>query len=151
MIRQGEGLSIELKQARKGLLADLFETVCAFLNKQGGHVLLGVKVDGTVTGVAPEQVDQLKKEFTTLSNNPTKLNPPFLLEFTSVTVAGQAVLYVYVPQSSQVHRCGGAIFDRAMKAISGSPTMTELVRSIPVKAPSTPRTGFLKVPLNVVD
>ncbi len=41
-----ESLSLEFKQARSGLPTDVFESVCAFLNRQGGHLLLGVRNDG---------------------------------------------------------------------------------------------------------
>lgn len=112
IIRAGEGISTEFKQAQQGLPRSLFETVCAFLNRQGGHLLLGVRDDGTLLGVPAGQLEPLKREFAALSNNPTKLQPPFSLELTDVVLAGVTVLYAYVPQSSQVHRCGNVVFDR---------------------------------------
>ena len=112
LIREGEGLRMEFKEAQLGLPRTLFETVCAFLNRQGGHLLLGVGDDGTLLGIAPAQIDQLKREFASLSNNPTKLQPPFSLELTEVELEGVTILGTYVPQSSQVHRCGNVVFDR---------------------------------------
>lgn len=35
ILRRGEGLSIEFKQAKTELPKNLFETVCAFLNREG--------------------------------------------------------------------------------------------------------------------
>ncbi|MDO6389567.1 putative DNA binding domain-containing protein [Pontibacter sp. BT731] len=113
LIQQGEGLDIEFKKAKNDLPSDLFETVCAFLNRAGGHILLGVKDNGTIVGVSPEHADRLKREFTTLSNNANKLNPPFLLEFTEVALDEKIVLYAYVPESSQVHRCNNIVYDRS--------------------------------------
>ena len=46
----GENLNIEFKRASNGPKADAFESVCAFLNKAGGDLLLGVDDDGTVVG-----------------------------------------------------------------------------------------------------
>lgn len=112
LIREGESLRMEFKEAQRGLPRTLFETVCAFLNRTGGHLLLGVGDDGTLLGIAPEQIDQLKREFAALSNNPTKLQPPFSLELTEVVVQDVTLLYTYVPQSSQVHRCDNVVFDR---------------------------------------
>lgn len=51
LIEQGEGVSVEFKTAKHNLPNNLFETVCAFLNHNGGHILLGVKDDGTVEGI----------------------------------------------------------------------------------------------------
>ena len=49
MLKRGEGPRVEFKEARDALPRDLFETVCAFLNRDGGTILLGVADDGTVT------------------------------------------------------------------------------------------------------
>ena len=38
----GENLNIEFKRAGDGPKVDTFESVCAFLNKAGGNLLLGV-------------------------------------------------------------------------------------------------------------
>lgn len=113
LVQKGEGLTIEFKKAKHDLPTDLFESVCAFLNRTGGHLLLGVKDNGTIVGVDPDHVDRLKREFTTLSNNANKLNPPFLLELAEVTLDEKTILYVYVPESSQVHRCNNIMYDRS--------------------------------------
>lgn len=112
LLAQGEGVSIEFKKARNALPKDAFESVCAFLNRQGGHLILGADNDGTPLGVEEAAADQLQRDFVTLSNNPTKLQPPFLLELAPVRVGKALLLHVYVPQSSQVHRSGGVVFDR---------------------------------------
>jgi ATP-dependent DNA helicase RecG len=112
LLQQGEGISIEFKQARRGLPRDVFESVCAFLNRQGGHLLLGASNDGQPTGVDEAEADHLQRDFAALSNNPTKLQPPFLLELEQVRVGEALLLYAYVPQSSQVHRTDGVVFDR---------------------------------------
>jgi ATP-dependent DNA helicase RecG len=112
LLQQGEGISIEFKQARRGLPRDVFESVCAFLNRQGGHLILGASNDGKPTGVEEGEADHLQRDFAALSNNPTKLHPPFLLELEQVRVEEALLLYAYVPQSSQVHRTDGVVFDR---------------------------------------
>ncbi|GAA4308260.1 RNA-binding domain-containing protein [Nibribacter koreensis] len=112
LIRQGEGLSIEFKKCRTSLPKNTFESICAFLNRKGGYLVLGVDDDGTLVGVNPSEIENVKRDFTTLSNNTNKLNPPFLLELKEVEVDGHILLYVYVPQSSQLHKCDGHIFDR---------------------------------------
>ena len=112
LLTQGEGIGVEFKQAQRSLPADTFESVCAFLNRQGGYLVLGVRDEGTPLGVPEAMADALQRDFVTLSNNANKLNPPFLLELLPVRVAGHLLLYAYVPQSSQVHRVGGVVFDR---------------------------------------
>jgi len=42
ILKKGEGISVEFKRAKNKLPENLFDTVCAFLNRNGGTVLLGV-------------------------------------------------------------------------------------------------------------
>jgi ATP-dependent DNA helicase RecG len=112
MIRQGEGISIEFKTCRNQLSRDIYETVCAFLNRYGGTILLGVADSGDIQGIEQDAVAQMKKDFVAAVNNSQKISPPAYLSVDEVTVKGRPVLRVYVPESSQVHRCNGRIYDR---------------------------------------
>ena len=79
LLQQGEGLKIEFKEAQGGMPKSVYETVCAFSNTQGGEILLGVKDNGDVVGIAPHQISQLKKDFANTINNPAKNHPPLYL------------------------------------------------------------------------
>jgi ATP-dependent DNA helicase RecG len=48
LLKQRESISLEFKEATKELPGNLFESICAMLNREGGDILLGVKDDGTV-------------------------------------------------------------------------------------------------------
>jgi ATP-dependent DNA helicase RecG len=112
LIKQREGLHLEFKECKNSLNKDIYETVCAFLNRSGGELLLGVKDNGIITGVDQSCMEQLKKDFATAINNPQKINPAFYLSAEDAVIDQKTVLYIYVPESSQVHRCNGKIFDR---------------------------------------
>ena len=43
IISHSEGTEIEYKQSQTGLARSVYETICAFLNRRGGHVVLGAK------------------------------------------------------------------------------------------------------------
>ena len=51
IISGGESITVEFKESRNKLNKDVFESVCAFLNRCGGHLFLGVKDDGDISGV----------------------------------------------------------------------------------------------------
>lgn len=112
LLKQGEGLAVEFKESRQALNRDVYETVCAFLNRHGGTLLLGVADNGVVVGVDPEYAGQIKKDFVNTLNNPQKINPAAYLSMEELDVDGKTLLQVYVPESSQVHRCNGRIYDR---------------------------------------
>jgi ATP-dependent DNA helicase RecG len=109
----GEGRTVEFKVAREALPRDLFETVCAFLNREGGTILLGVADDGTVLGVEPGAVERLTRDIVNLSNNPQKLDPPCILSPDVVEMHGKQVLVIQVPASSDIHQSAGVVYDRA--------------------------------------
>ncbi len=112
-LRQGEGISVEFKEARTDLPRSLFETICAFLNREGGTVLLGVRDDGTVTGVDPAAATKLTRNLVASANDPDKLSPICRLFPEPMEIDGKTVLCVVVPQSSQVHRTNRQIYDRS--------------------------------------
>jgi ATP-dependent DNA helicase RecG len=113
LINNGEGVSLEFKRAKNKLPGNLFETICAFLNRNGGIVLLGVTDNKTIEGVNADVAGSMVKDITNLSNNPQKLFPSFLLESEQVNYQGKLLISIFVPISSQVHRCNGTVFDRS--------------------------------------
>ena len=113
LIEQGEGVSVEFKRAGNNLPESLFETICAFLNRNGGVILLGVSDDKSIEGIDAVIAGRMVKDLANLSNNPQKLFPSFLLESTMVEYKGKLLIHVFVPASSQVHRCNGKVFDRS--------------------------------------
>ena len=112
IIQKGEGITVEFKTSKNKLNKNSFETICAFLNRQGGHLLLGVEDNGIVSGVEEEAVQMIVDSIVTNANNPQKLSPPYYLSPHVVKVNGRNVIVVYVPESSQVHNTIGRIFDR---------------------------------------
>jgi predicted HTH transcriptional regulator len=46
-----EGISVEFKSSSTEISSTTYETVCAFLNRSGGHVILGVNDSGKIIGV----------------------------------------------------------------------------------------------------
>lgn len=119
LLDSGEGFTIEYKECVNGLNDSVFETVCSFSNRYGGHILLGVTEEehdgrktGRVIGVNPNSVQNIKKNFITVLNNPNKINPSLYLNLEEIQYEGMIVLWVYIPASSQVEFCGKEIYDR---------------------------------------
>ena len=108
-----EGLALEFKRAADKLPAGFFDTVCAFLNMDGGLIVLGVEDDGMVSGVNEDAIERIKADIANLSNNPQKLDPPHLLFPHEEQVGDKWVIKILVPASSQVHQVGGNVFLRS--------------------------------------
>ena len=114
ILKEREKRTLEYKRAWTEVPGSLYETVCAFLNRDGGIIVLGVEDDRTISqGVNPNVVDQLCKNIANMSNNPQKLSPTFLLQPEIVDIENKKVIVISVPSSSQVHHTSGRIYDRS--------------------------------------
>ena len=70
-------------------------------------------------------------------NNPQKISPTFYLSVEEVEIDGKAVLYIFVPESSQVHRCNGKIFDRNEDGDMDITDNTNLVSEVYIRKQGT--------------
>ena len=56
LLKQSENIRLEFKSAGTALPENLFETICAMLNRDGGDILLGVSDNKLVTGVSTSHI-----------------------------------------------------------------------------------------------
>ncbi|MFH2115032.1 MAG: RNA-binding domain-containing protein, partial [Spirochaetota bacterium] len=112
LLRMEESAHLEFKSGKSGLPGSLYETICAFLNHDGGDLLVGVEDDGTVSGIDPDTAKSMAMNIASSLNNPDIIDPPYLLEPTVVEIDGLSLLHVSVPQSSRVHRHRKMVYDR---------------------------------------
>ena len=67
LIENGESINIEFKEPKETLSKSIYESVCAFNNRIGGHIILGVN---------PSTVGRQIIDFVTTINNSEKMHPP---------------------------------------------------------------------------
>ena len=112
LILGGESLTVEFKKSTTDITKDVYETVCSFSNRNGGHIFLGVNDDGEILGIAEDKIEKMKKDFITSINNENKMYPPLYLSPVEYNEDGKRILYIRVPASQDVCRCNGRIYDR---------------------------------------
>ena len=112
LISQGEGVTIEFKECKNEVAAEVYPTVCAFSNRFGGHILMGVSDNGEIIGVNPNCVQDMRRNFSNMLNNSQKISPTLYLSAEEIEVDDKIILYVFVPRSSQVHTCNKLTYDR---------------------------------------
>lgn len=137
-IATGEKIDIEFKRAERALNKDVYETVCSFNNRNGGELFLGV-ADKTkeIVGVDPKYIDKMIKEFTTTINNPKKINPPMYLSPMPCEIDGKQIIYIRVPEGTQVRRLNGRIWDRTYEGDIDITDNAELVFKLYARKQST--------------
>jgi len=113
LLKEKENIRLEFKKAAAALPDNLFESICAMLNRDGGDIILGANDNGDIIGVEGSQVSTMVTNLVNLSNNQQKLDPPFILFPQNYEITGKWVIHIQVPASSQVHKTAGVIFDRS--------------------------------------
>ena len=104
LIQKGEKIDVEFKSSKDALTKDIYDSVCSFNNRNGGHILLGVNDDKEVIGVSSDKIDKIIKEFTTTINNSQKINPPLYLTPIAMDIDGKTIIYIRVPEGYQAER-----------------------------------------------
>lgn len=137
LITFGENSTVEFKSAAKNIPNNLFETICSMLNRNGGHIFLGIKDNGEVTGINKEYIKEMKKNFANLCNNTEKVNPTVHLEMKEYLYKGKEILYVYVYESSDVHRTANKIYDRNEDGNFDITGNTSLISQLYIRKSST--------------
>ena len=127
LIQNGEKIDVEFKESKDALTKDVFDTVCSFNNRNGGHILLGVNDKSEIVGVSEDKVDKVIKEFTTAINNPQKMYPPLYLLPEVFDIDEKKVIYIRVPEGYQVCRHNGRIWDRSYEGDINITDHSELV------------------------
>ena len=105
LIDSGEKIDVKFKKSENDLNKDVYESVCSFNNRDGGHLFLGI-ADKTkeIRGVNSERIDKMMKDFTTSVNNANKINPPMYLTPEVYEIDRKKIIYIRIPEGTQVRR-----------------------------------------------
>ena len=137
ILQSGENSKIEFKASKEKLNKDAFDSICAFLNRSGGHLILGVNDKKEVIGVDENSIQKILDTLVVNANNPQKLNPPYYLSPYVLEIDGKKIISVYVPESSQVHSTAGKIFDRNEDGDFNVTSHSELVTQLYLRKQKT--------------
>ena len=97
-----EWKEVEFKEAQKAVPKNAYETVSAFANTTGGHLVFGVRKDGCsfdVVGVL--DVDKVQNEFVSTLRQKEKISLIINVEEHLLNVDGNDLLVFYVPEAKR--------------------------------------------------
>lgn len=130
LTRKGEDTRIEYKTCTEEISESLYESVCSFLNHSGGQILVGVQNDGTIIGVNPDKVEQLRTDIVNCINNPELFLPCPYFTPRIMEVEGKSVMQLDIPCGQYVYRFKGRYWDRNDDADIDVTDQPELLLSI---------------------
>jgi len=108
----GETVAVEFKRCGGSIEHDVYQTVCAFLNRFGGDIYLGVDDSGIVCGVPCKSAPMLVKNFISVVSNPDVFLPTIYLSPEILKYEEKTLIRIHVPPSSEVHSYKKIIYDR---------------------------------------
>src|SRR3990167_9100972 len=88
LVKQGESHTLEFKKSTSQLQG-VFQTLCGFLNGQGGTVLIGVSNEGKIVG--QKVTDNTRKE---IAKEINKIEPPVPIDVIYVPIANDKSIIV---------------------------------------------------------
>lgn len=113
MLTIGETVAVEFKRCGNGIESDTYESVCSFLNRFGGDILMGVLDNGTVVGVPEKAAPDMVKNFITVISNPMLFSPTvYLVPEIIKDEVGHTIIHVHIPPSAEVHSYKKVVYDR---------------------------------------
>ena len=113
LLQQKEGIHLEYKKAKNGLPNNLFESICAMLNRDGGDIILGVEDNGNILGLDETKIENYITNIVNASNNKEKLSPSNILFPQWYKIDGKTIIHISIPVSSQIHKTNNIVFDRS--------------------------------------
>ena len=115
----GENVAVEFKRAGNGIKVDAYESICALLNRFGGDVYFGVLDDGSVEGVPPKAAPEMVRNLINNLGNPNLFVPAVHLDPKIVKVGAKTIIHLHVPQTPDIYRFKGVIYDRLVREHAG--------------------------------
>lgn len=99
LLQAHEWRDVEFKEARRAVPKDAYETVAAFANTEGGHLVFGVREVGSeVEPVGVLDVDKVQGEFLNTLRQPRKISVVVNVQEELHRVADADLLVFYVPE-----------------------------------------------------
>lgn len=98
LVSHGESETIEFKKSTSHL-SGVGETLCAFLNGNGGQVFIGVGADGKLVG--QHLTDNTLREIATMLS---KIDPPNMVEMEHLKVKDEKNFIIFTTHPSKIYR-----------------------------------------------
>lgn len=105
LVRSGEWNDVEFKEARTDVPKSAFETVSAFANTHGGHIVFGVRQKGNeyeIVGV--EKPDKVQNDFLSVLHADAKINHDVAVSEKKQNIDGKTILVFHVSENQRTRK-----------------------------------------------
>jgi len=102
LLSKYEWKDVEFKEAKIAVPKSAYESVSAFSNTEGGHLVFGIKKDGSdfeVVGVI--DVDKVQNDFLTSLRQKEKISSIIEVQEGIELISGKDLLLFYIPEANR--------------------------------------------------
>ena len=128
LIFQDRNSSIDLFNSTADITDPVFQSICSFLNKEGGTIALGVNNYGEIVGINDQFLTHMLNKLTEVLKG--SFSPIAQIKAEIVEVDNKKVLCLNIPKSQHVHRFRGKIYDRLGDEVSDVTYTYNLIENI---------------------
>ncbi|MDR1644717.1 MAG: putative DNA binding domain-containing protein [Tannerellaceae bacterium] len=128
IINKGESPFVDFSKCTTELIDSVFQSICSFLNKEGGSLIVGVHDYGEIVGVSELFVDSMLKKFANAMEE--DFSPSLDLAPEVIEINQRKLLYVAIPKSKEVCRYKNKVYDRIGREVCDITYNYNLVGSV---------------------
>jgi len=104
-LKKFEWNDVEFKLCQSEVSKDVYKTVSAFSNTEGGHLVFGISdVDGKFDIVGVTRVDEVQGAFLSCLNSGSKLGKPIEVQEGILEEGEKTLLVFYIPEASRKNK-----------------------------------------------
>ncbi|MDR2388878.1 MAG: putative DNA binding domain-containing protein [Tannerellaceae bacterium] len=128
IISKGDSPFVDFSKCTTELTDSVFQSICSFLNKEGGVLIVGVHDYGEIVGVAELFIDNMLKKFSNAMEE--DFFPSLDLTPEIVEINKRKVLYIAIPKRADVYRYKNKVYDRVGCEVCDITYSYNLVRNL---------------------
>jgi ATP-dependent DNA helicase RecG len=114
LINRGNDEQNQIFETKNKLPSDFYITICAFLNSQGGEIIIVESAENGIIGLTDTNLNMLHEKIKVGLVTQSNLNPKIRLTIKSLIYYEEKILYIKVPIGQGVFSCKGgkSIYER---------------------------------------
>ncbi len=114
LINRGNSEKNQIFKTKSKLPTDFFITICAFLNNEGGEIIIVESLEKVIIGLSDDDLNFLNEKITVGLENHINISPKIRLTIKFLNFNNQNILYIKIPTGQVVYTCRGgkSIYER---------------------------------------
>ncbi len=111
LLSRNEHYLLDFSNCTTEVTDSVFQSICSFLNKEGGALLIGVHDFGKIIGINEMFLDNMLHKLTETFQK--DFSPKININPEVIEIDHKKIIYLNIPESPEVHRYKNKVYDRS--------------------------------------